>query len=235
MNKVIYSLFDGSGYMVKDWAEAGHKCYCFNSTSGDHGGYEPVRIEHPNITYVECWIDTGFLGFLSKAGIPNPDVIFAFPPCTDLTNAGSRHWAAKAAKNARFQDEAAAVCRIAESLGKWLNVPYMVENPVGKLSSLWRKPDVIFQPFQYGGYLPEDDEHPAFPSVIPARDGYQKTTCLWYGNGFLMPEVKSVLNSGNSNPGWKNLGGKSQRTKLIRSLTPRGFARAVFEANSTNC
>jgi len=28
------------------------------------------------------------------------------------------------------------------------------------------------------------------------------------------------------------LGGKSQRTKDIRSATPRGFARAVYEFNS---
>lgn len=28
------------------------------------------------------------------------------------------------------------------------------------------------------------------------------------------------------------LGGKSDRTKNIRSATPRGFARAVFEANN---
>lgn len=27
---VVWSLYDGSGYAVKDWAEAGYKCYCFN-------------------------------------------------------------------------------------------------------------------------------------------------------------------------------------------------------------
>lgn len=233
MKKVIYSLFDGSGYMVKDWAEAGHKCYCFNATSGDHGGYEPVRIEHPNITYVECWIDDGFEVFLRKCGFDDPDIIFAFPPCTDLTNAGSRHWAKKAGANPNFQAEAAEICRIASDIANFFYVPYMVENPVGKLSSLWRKPDVIFQPFQYGGYLSEDDVHPSFPELYPCRDAYQKTTCLWFGNGFVMPEVKSVGKSFHFNPGWKKTGGKSQRTKLMRSITPRGFARAVFEANST--
>lgn len=29
-NWVVWSLYDGSGYAVKDWAEAGYKCYCFN-------------------------------------------------------------------------------------------------------------------------------------------------------------------------------------------------------------
>lgn len=234
MKKVIYSLFDGSGYMLRDWAEAGHQCFAFNSTSGDHGGYEPVRIEHPNITYVDCWIDDGFVDFLyGMPDMPLPDIIFAFPPCTDLTNAGSRHWAKKAEANPLFQEHAAMICRVAESLADLFKCPYMIENPVGKLSSLWRKPNAIFHPFRYGGYLPVDDAHPAFPDVIPARDAYQKTTCLWFGNGFVMPDRDEVANSGNSNPGWKSLGGKSQRTKLIRSLTPRGFARAVFIANST--
>jgi hypothetical protein len=34
------------------------------------------------------------------------------------------------------------------------------------------------------------------------------------------------------NPAHQKLGGKSARTKYIRSLTPRGFSQAVFEANT---
>jgi len=33
------------------------------------------------------------------------------------------------------------------------------------------------------------------------------------------------------NPGWKNLGGKSERTKELRSVTPLGFSYAFYEAN----
>ena len=40
----------------------------------------------------------------------------------------------------------------------------------------------------------------------------------YYGNGYSKPMMK--------------LGGKSQKTKNIRSATPRGFAQAVFEANA---
>jgi len=43
-----------------------------------------------------------------------------------------------------------------------------------------------------------------------------------------MPEKKPVKPV-NNYPGWTKLGGKSLRTKNIRSATPRGFAQAVFE------
>jgi hypothetical protein len=114
----------------------------------------------------------------------------------------------------------------------------MIENPVSVISSQYRKPDYMFQPCDYGGYLPEDDVSP-HPDIIPARDAYTKKTCLWAGNGFVMPEARPVdpvrytdSNGLNySGPAWK-LGGRSLRTKNIRSATPRGFAKAVFAANT---
>ncbi|WP_276387758.1 hypothetical protein [Escherichia coli] len=73
-----------------------------------------------------------------------------------------------------FQVKAAYNAKIVEKLANMHNVPWMVENPVGALSTLWRKPDFIFNPCAYGGYLPEDDNHPAFPDVYPPRDAYTK-------------------------------------------------------------
>ena len=43
--------------------------------------------------------------------------------------------------------------------------------------------------------------------------------------------VNDAVSGHKNNPGWKKCGGKSTRTKNIRSATPRGFAQAVFEAN----
>lgn len=48
------------------------------------------------------------------------------------------------------------------------------------------------------------------------------------GNGFKLPDKKEV-DAIEDFPGWKKLGGKSMRTKNIRSATPRGFALAVFQ------
>ena len=224
---IVWSLFDGSGLMAQPWAEAGHTCYCFNYDGADHGDYARLgaKVEHENIHYINAWIDNKFDFEVA------PDIIFAFPPCTDLAVSGAAHFETKRKKNPTFQVEAVITCKVAERLAKRYNVPYMIENPVSVLSSLWRKPDYVFNPNEYGGYLPEDDTHPMFPDVIPARDAYAKKTCLWTGNGFVMPDVAVVAADSGDNPGWAKLGGKSARTKTIRSLTPRGFAKAVYGAN----
>ena len=223
----VWSLFDGSGLMAQPWAEAGHTCYCFNYDGADHGDYARLgaKVEHENTHYINEWIDNKFDFDVA------PDIIFAFPPCTDLAVSGAAHFETKRKKNPTFQVEAVITCKVAARLAKRYNVPYMIENPVSVLSSLWRKPDYAFNPYEYGGYLPEDDTHPMFPDVIPARDAYVKKTCLWVGNGFVMPDVAEVAVGSGDNPGWAKLGGKSARTKTIRSLTPRGFAKAVYEAN----
>lgn len=107
----------------------------------------------------------------------------------------------------------------------------MVENPVGALSrpEMMGTPDAYFHPWEYGGYMTTDDK--PFHPKMPMFDGYTKKTCLWFGNGFRMPEKRpGPINIGFF-WGWKYLGGKSETTKQLRSLTPRGFARAVFEAN----
>lgn len=229
---LIFSLFDGSGFAALPWAEAGHKVICFNYDDADHGDYNDVRIEHENITYVNAWIDQDFEASACNHLWGKPDFIIAFPPCTDLTNSGSRHWKAKAEKDPLFQVKAAETCKIAANIADWFGVPYAIENPVGKLSTLWRQPDYIFHPCAFGGYLPEDDSHPYFPDIYPARDAYFKKTCLWTGNGFVMPDTKAIQPASKDNPGWAKCGGKSARTKMIRSLTPRGFAKAIMEFNS---
>lgn len=236
MSKVVWSMFDGSGYAVKDWAEAGHTCYCINADQGDHGDYANLgaRIIHPNIHYVNAWIDKAFLlgAIRGNCSIPQASIILAFPPCTDLANSGSRSWAKKRVADPDFQVKAAATAQIAAWLAKAWNIPFVIENPMGMLSTLWRKPDVYVHPWEFGGYIPEVDRlHPHFPQYISARDAYPKKTGLWYGNGFIMPEKQAVYVDAGLSKQYKKLGGNSPRTKVIRSLTPRGLARAIFEAN----
>lgn len=234
-NLVVWSLYDGSGYAVKDWADAGYKCYCFNYDGANHGDYDGVKIIHPNIEYVNVWIDSHFLVMFSPelSVYPDPDIILAFPPCDDLAVSGARWFADKRKKDPYFQQKAAYNAKLVETLASMYNVPWMVENPVGALSTLWRKPDFIFNPCAYGGYLPEDDKHPAFPEYIADRDAYTKKTCIWCGNGFKQPLFRPVPmpDEWEDSKQHAKLGGKSKRTKMIRSLTPRGFARAVFLAN----
>lgn len=216
---IIWSMFDGSGIMGLPWAEAGHTVYCFNADEADHGEYE-IKMRHSNIIYVNKFItpDSDFSDY------PTPDIIFAFPSCTELAGSGEKH-----KRSLMTIRGAVATAKVAERLGNVFGCPWMVENPVGKLSTYWRKPDYYFNPFEYGGYLSGDEE--SFHPRMPARDGYTKKTCLWVGGGFIMPEKKPVPYISKF-WGWAYLGGKSAKTKQLRSLTPRGFARAVFEANN---
>lgn len=222
---VIWSMFDGSGYAALPWAEMGHSVYCFNYDDADHGSYSECKVHHPNIHYVNVWIDSSF-DFEVK-----PDFIMAFPPCTDLAVSGAAWFKAKRAINPDFQNIAVRTAKVAAELALKYSCPYFIENPVSVLSSMWRKPDYSFHPYEYGGYLPDDDTHPDFPDYIMPRDAYPKKTCLWTGGGFIMPPKIEVEVAPGYSLQHSKLGGKGKRTKVIRSLTPRGFAKAVVLVN----
>lgn len=220
MDGVIWSLFDGSGIMGLPWAEAGYKVFCFNAEEGDHGEYT-IKMDHPNITYVNVWIEEDF----DPRGYGIPEMIFAFPQCTFMANSGSKH---ERQEDAVQRD--VNLAKVAQRLGEKYNCPWMVENPVGKLCTKWRKPDYYFDPYEYGDYL--SPEEGSYHPKMPFCDGYTKKTAIWAGNGFVMPDKSP----GPINIGfcwsWKFLGGKSNKTKMLRSLTPRGFARAVYQFNN---
>jgi hypothetical protein len=88
----------------------------------------------------------------------NWDLGIFHPPCTHLCVSGARHFAAK--RESGVQQESI------EFFMKIANAPISkmaIENPVGIMSTIWRKPDQIIQPYQFG-------------------DPFQKTTCLWLKN-----------------------------------------------------
>lgn len=135
-------------------------------------------------------------------------IVFAFPPCTNLAVSGARWFEDKGLEALHESLGIVLACkRICEASG----APWMLENPVGTLASYWRKPDYTFQPWQYG-------------------DTYTKKTCIWAGNGFAMPDAwvahkpADVKASIHLMPPSADRGDK-------RSITPEGFARAVFHVN----
>lgn len=234
MKKAIF-LFDVTGFMALPWAEAGYLCYCFD---GQHPeGVTPS--DHPNILNVGMWFLNEVKPCLSGTDIASirdvagsdVDFVFGFPECTDLAVSGAAHFAKKKIADPLFQDKAMVLVRLVQLLGAALNCPWALENPVSVISSKWRKPDYKFNPYEYGGYLSEDDVHPTYPEYIKPRDAYPKKTCIWAGNGFVMPDKMSVPVRDGYSDQHKKLGGRSLKTKNIRSATPRGFARAVFLAN----
>jgi hypothetical protein len=229
MKKAIF-LYDYTGIMAKPWIDAGYECWCFD------GQHSPGIDKDGNHVKVGFWF-TPFQTILDAHAIRSivgdgVEFVFGFPECTDMAVSGAAHFAKKRAADPLFQSKAASLARLVEVVADQYGCPWGAENPVSVLSTLWRKPDYSFHPYEYGGYLPEYDEHPAYPEYIKPRDAYPKKTCIWAGNGFVMPGKNKVDVSPGYSDQHKKLGGKSLKTKNIRSATPRGFAKAVFLENS---
>lgn len=231
MKKAVF-LFDYTGIMAKDWAEGGWTCYCFD---GQHPEGESEGV-HPNIINVGMWFsnqpDNDDVEKIIEITGDDVTFVFGFPECTDLAVSGAGWFKKKRLANPAFQTEAMQLVQLTRDLGESLACPWAFENPISVISSLWRKPDHMFHPWEYGAYLPEGDVHPTYPEYIKPRDAYPKKTCIWSGNGFNMPAKNSVEIVAGYSDQHKKLGGKSLKTKNIRSATPRGFAKGVYLANS---
>ena len=135
------------------------------------------------------------------------DMIIAFPPCTNLAVSGARYFREKQADGRQqasiefFMQFANADCkRIA------------IENPIGIMSTRYRKPDQIIQPWQFG-------------------HGETKATCLWLKG---LPKLQPTdIVTGREQRVWKMPPGP-ERAKL-RSKTYLGVARAMAEQWAGKC
>lgn len=147
------------------------------------------------------------------------DMIIAFPPCTYLTVTGNRwisyeKYGDKAIQ--RMLDRNDAI-KFFMTIANADCDKIAIENPVGIISTKWRKPDQIIQPYQFG-------------------DAYEKRTCLWLKGLRNLTPTKIVdipdrihFKSGKTMAKWyaeaANLP-KEQRA-LVRSKTFPGIAKAM--------
>jgi hypothetical protein len=98
------------------------------------------------------------------------DLMVAHPPCTDLAVSGARHFEQKRA-DGRQREAIRFFQLLAEApIPRWA-----IENPVCIMSTVWREPDQIIQPWQFG-------------------HGETKATCLWLKG--LPPLVPTNIVSG---------------------------------------
>lgn len=229
---IVISLYDYTGEALKPWAEEGYECYAYDIQQKGKmevfasGGV--IFYQHADLHDFSTHQDLYF-----RFNGQNVCFAMAFPVCTDMAVSGAAHFAKKAEADPFFQQRAAQHATDCAGLFDDLGCPYFVENPVSVLSTLWRKPDHTFHPYEYGGYIAKDDaQHPLWPEYIADCDAYPKKTCLWTGNGFVMPTKLPVEPKKGYSKQHLKLGGKSTKTKNIRSATPRGFARAVMKANA---
>lgn len=146
--------------------------------------------------------------------------ILAAPPCTDFSGSGAQYWKVKDA-DGRTASSLALVYKCLEIINKTNPVFWALENPVGRLPTLI--PELgkpwYFNPHEFAGWLCEEDAE---------RERYTKRTGLW--GSFNRPEKSPLTVVAGCNP-IMSLGGKSERTKELRSMTPLGFAKAFFDAN----
>ena len=231
--KYVVSLYDYTGEALRPWAERGFQCLAFDIQHREDPTVESFE-SGGKIVYLNADLHT-WSGFGRVEHLLNGlDIVFGmgFPVCTDLAVSGATHFKAKAKVDPAFQTRAVQHAKNAANFLDRLGCPWFIENPISVLATQWRKPDYRFDPFQYGGYIPADKgNHPTWPEYIAPFDAYPKRTCLWTGNGFVMPATKPVeVQKGYAKQHLK-LGGKSAKTKNIRSATPRGFAIAICEAN----
>ena len=137
------------------------------------------------------------------------DMVIAFPPCDHLAVSGARWFAEKRADGR--QQQGIDFFMLFTQLD---HVPYVaIENPIGVMSTKYRKPTQIIQPWQFG-------------------HGETKATCLWLKG---LPELQPTnIVEGREQRIWK-LPPSKDRAKL-RSKTYPGVAEAMAEqwAGSTN-
>lgn len=151
----------------------------------------------------------------------NWDMMIAFPPCTHLAVSGARHFVEKK-KDGR---QKAGI----DFFMEMINAPILkiaVENPIGIMSSIYRKPDQIIHPYYFG-------------------DSYSKSTCLWLKglpklkhvrkeDSLLFPEEVShvdkgefvTFSSGKRMAKWYN---QASGNGHLRSKTFPGIAKAMAE------
>ncbi|MFR3218552.1 MAG: DNA cytosine methyltransferase [Ruthenibacterium lactatiformans] len=129
------------------------------------------------------------------------DMILAFPPCTHLAVSGARYFEKKR-KDGRQQAAIDFFMRFANA-----DCPKIaIENPVGIMSTVWKKPDQIIQPWQFG-------------------HGETKKTCLWLKG--LPPLIPTEIVEGREQRIWK-MPPSEDRAKN-RAKTFPGIARAMAE------
>ncbi len=140
------------------------------------------------------------------------DMIIAFPPCTHLCNSSQR-WFTEGKKPMKLQREAISffykfVMADCEKI--------VIENPIGIMSSCYRKPDCIINPYEFG-------------------ETECKNTCLWLKGVELLKPTKIIPKEQRTNNLWKAVFDGKQyswndtETARLRSQTFPGIAKAMAE------
>lgn len=156
------------------------------------------------------------------------DLIIAHPPCPFLCVTGNKWFyhpddkhlpVEERRPHPRFPDRKKHRQEAIDFFMKFANAPakkICIENPIGIMSTVWRKPDQIIQPFQFGHEEP-------------------KKTCLWLKNLSKLIPTKIVepdyivSKSGKKLARWYYQPSQSRKRQMDRERTFQGIAEAMAE------
>ena len=147
------------------------------------------------------------------------DMIIAFPPCTYLTVTGNawfniEKYGDKAIQRHKDRDDAV---KFFMDIANADCDKICIENPIGVMSTKWRKPDQIFQPYHFG-------------------DAFEKKTCLWLKGlpklehtKVVKPPERTKFKSGKTMATWfvKAWSLSPKERSIARSKTFPGVAKAM--------
>lgn len=217
--------------VTKELRKLGHEAYSCDLLECS-GGHPEWHFNHDVFEVIEK--KGGITQNGDKVKIKgNWDLMIAHPPCTFLAVSGARWYYhpedsdlpfAQRRPHPRFPDRAKDREEAVEFFIKLLEAPIdkiAVENPVGIISTRYRKPDQTVHPYQFG-------------------DEASKATCLWLKNLPLLEPTDIVgkgervyLSSGKSLPKWYSdaltLSKSSAERRTMRSKTFEGLAKAMAE------
>ena len=209
--------------VCKAFRERGHEAYSCDILEPS-GGHSEWHILGDALEAIKGGVITTMDG--AEHDIGKWDLLIAHPPCTYLAVSGNRRF-----DTDKYGDKARARIskrkEAATFFMQFVNAPVdkiAVENPVGYMSTHYKKPDCIVQPFQFG-------------------DKARKTTCLWLKN---LPKLNptNIVDMGDILPGGFSTGASANwatdaagkpirwndpRTARARSKTFLGIAAAMAE------
>lgn len=213
--------------VTKEFRAKGHEAYSCDIIDCS-GGHPEWHIKGDVLPLLD-----GDCNFKTSDGfdhsiVGNWDMIIAFPPCTYLTNAGTRHFSLKCNAPEKVQKRIKLREEAFMFFMRFANAncdKIAIENPVGYMNKNYRKPDQIIHPYYFG-------------------DNAKKRTCLWikgldklkHTNVLPEPEPMYICQGEKSKGkkiGWcegmRNItGGQEERAKA-RSKTFPGIAKAMAE------
>lgn len=240
MGGVLIDLFDHSGNAAADYRRNG---WTVLQVDIKHG-IDILTWDYKG-AILRAVADNWYYSTMPKIGL------LAAVPCTDYATSGSKHFARKdtdgsTAKSQLLVDRTYDIIKFTED--KFALDFWKIENPRTRIHNLnpWiGRITQKFNPCDFAGYNNVSlgqRERLEYLSNFEMKEvskldlqmvldinAYNKETWLFGKFNKMQPDyIKPVW---KDNPGWKLYGGKSERTKELRSIDPRGYCKAFYEAN----